>query len=273
MEEFKSFYKRGDRKVNTWCRWNDRIDPYGRGCAHDCSYCYAKSLLDFRKLWNPAEPAVADKRKIRGLVSRLPKDKVIRIGGMTDPFQPIELKCRVTYALLEALKYYRIPYLIVTKSDLIASPEYVALLDRDLSHIQITITTLDDALARTYEHAPAPSRRVAAIERLQELGFDIQVRLSPFIPEYVDRGGGQCDKVRQNTDRIFEGQPLDSKVVRYRLYAIFPQVWRVSSLAFGPENRTGERNNWFQGKDRRRIRPGTSPVFFNARQCKPGRLL
>ena len=198
MEEFKSFYKRGDRKVNTWCRWNDRIDPYGRGCAHDCSYCYAKSLLDFRKLWNPAEPAVADKRKIRGLVSRLPKDKVIRIGGMTDPFQPIELKCRVTYALLEALKYYRIPYLIVTKSDLIASPEYVALLDRDLSHIQITITTLDDALARTYEHAPAPSRRIAAIERLQELGFDIQVRLSPFIPEYVDRGGVnaiKCDKI------------------------------------------------------------------------------
>lgn len=62
---------------------------YGCGCQHDCKYCYAKSLLDFRKLWNPQDPAVADIEKIRKTIATLPKDQVIRLGGMTDCFQPI----------------------------------------------------------------------------------------------------------------------------------------------------------------------------------------
>lgn len=198
MTEFKSFYKKGDRKVNTWCRWDDRFDPYGCGCAHDCSYCYAKSLLAFRGLWHPDNPAVADIEKMRKVISRLPKNKVIRIGGMTDPFQPAELKYRVTGKMLQYFNYYRVPYLIVTKSDLIASDEYIRVLDKELAHIQITITTTDDEFSKTYEHAPVPSKRIAAIEKLQSLGYDVQVRLSPFIPEFVDIdriNAIKCDKI------------------------------------------------------------------------------
>lgn len=197
-KEFKSFYKKGDRKVNTWCRWNDRIDPYGCGCAHDCSYCYAKSLLDFRKMWNPASPSVADPAKIRRVVSKLPRDKVIRIGGMTDPFQPAERTHRVTLSLLKALEEYGVPYLIVTKSDMVADEEYTSVMSTGLAHIQVTITTTDDNLAKTYEHAPVPSKRIKAVERLYELGYDVQVRLSPFIPEYVDIdriNAIKCDKI------------------------------------------------------------------------------
>lgn len=197
-DEFKSFYKKGDRKVNTWCRWNDRLDPYGCGCAHDCSYCYAKSLLEFRGLWNPQEPARASAMEVRKAIRKTPRDKVLRIGGMTDPFQPAELKYHITYSMLRQLNVYRRPYLIVTKSDLVADDRYIAVLDPALAHIQVTITTTDDALCRTYEHAPAPSRRIAAVEKLQALGYDVQVRLSPFIPEYVDLdaiNAIKCDKI------------------------------------------------------------------------------
>ena len=183
-EDFKSFYKKGDRKVNTWCRWNDRLDPYGCGCAHDCSYCYAKSLLDFRGLWHPDNPSRASAMEVRKAIRRTPKDKVLRIGGMTDPFQPAELKYHITYSMLRQLNVYRRPYLIVTKSDLVADDRYLAVLDKEL--------------ARTYEHAPAPSRRIAAVEKLQSLGYDVQVRLSPFIPEYVDLdkiNSIRCDKI------------------------------------------------------------------------------
>lgn len=197
-EEFKSFYKKGNRKVNTWCTWNDRLDPYGCGCAHDCSYCYAKSLLAFRGLWHPEAPTRASAMEIRKKLRRIPANKVIRIGGMTDPFQPAEREYNITYALLKLLNARRRPYLLVTKSDLIADDRYIAVLDKELAHIQITITSTDDALARTYEHAPAPSRRIAAVEKLQALGYDVQVRLSPFIPEYVDLdiiNGIKCDKI------------------------------------------------------------------------------
>ncbi len=196
---YSEFYHAGgDRKTNTWCRWNDRLDPYGRGCQHDCSYCYAKSLLDFRKMWNAKSPMVCDPVKVARLVAKLPRDKVIRIGGMTDPFQPIERREQVTWLMLRALDKRRVPYLIVTKSDMVAEDKYVRVLDPELAHIQITITSTDDALAATYEHAPAPSRRIAAVEKLAALGYDVQVRLSPFIPEYVDIdriNAIKCDKI------------------------------------------------------------------------------
>ncbi len=199
-DEFKSFYKKGNRKVNTWCTWNDRLDPYGCGCAHDCSYCYAKALLDFRGLWHPDAPTPASPMQIRRTLHKMKgTGKVLRIGGMTDPFQPAELTQHVTYSLIRQLNVHRIPYLLVTKSDLVASDAYIGIMDRDLAHIQVTITSTDDALAATYEPgAPAPSRRIAAVERLQALGFDVQVRLSPFIPEYVDLdviNAIKCDKI------------------------------------------------------------------------------
>ena len=48
MSEFKSFYKVVGGNEGNKCQYNARLDTYGCGCAHDCKYCYAKSLLDFR---------------------------------------------------------------------------------------------------------------------------------------------------------------------------------------------------------------------------------
>ena len=160
--------------------------------------CYAKSLLDFRNLWNPEEPAVADIEKIKKKIAKLDKNIVIRLGGMTDCFQPCEKTYRVTYETLKALNEARIEYLIVTKSAIIADDEYIAVLDKDLAHIQITVTSTDDELARTYEKASPPSERIRAIEKLQSLGYDVQLRLSPFIPQYINfekLNAVKCDKI------------------------------------------------------------------------------
>lgn len=165
------------------CNYPTRLDTYGCGCAHDCSYCYAKSLLDFRDLWNPSDPSIGDISAISRQIRTMPKE-VVRLGGMTDCFQPIEKVHKVTYKTIRLLNRRRIPYLIVTKSAMVA--DYMDVLDRDLAHIQITVTTLDDDLCATYEKASPPSERVKAILRLQEAGYDISLRLSPFIPQYVN---------------------------------------------------------------------------------------
>lgn len=67
---------------------------------------------------------------------------------------------------------------------MVADPEYLEILDPELAHIQITVTTLDDDLCATYEKASKPSDRVKAIYLLQERGFDVALRISPFMPEY-----------------------------------------------------------------------------------------
>ena len=199
MKEFKSFFKTVGGNEGGKCGYPTRLDTYGCGCAHDCKYCYAKSLLNFRGLWNAEDPAVADIKKIRRKVRQIAGCQTpIRLGGMTDCFQPAELKYRVTYETIKALNENRVPYLIVTKSPLVSSDEYMAILDKELAHIQITVTTTDDELSRTYEKAPLPNERIKAIEKLQENGFDVTLRLSPFIPEYIDYdrlNAVRCDKI------------------------------------------------------------------------------
>ena len=127
MKEFKSFFKTVGGNEGGKCNYPTRLDTYGCGCQHDCSYCYAKSLLDFRNLWNPQDPSVANIDKIRKTIKKIPKGSIIRLGGMTDCFQPLEKIHRVTYETIEALNEYGIGYLIVTKSDMVASDEYMVI--------------------------------------------------------------------------------------------------------------------------------------------------
>lgn len=200
-KEYKSFYKTVGGNEGNKCHYPTRLDTYGCGCSHDCSYCYAKSLLNFRKMWNPLEPSEADINKIRKKVSKIPKGTpAIRLGGMTDCFMPIEKDRRITYETIKALNEKRQPYLIVTKSALVGDDDYIAIMDKDLAHIQVTVTMFDDNryLKMGYEKASPPSQRIAAIEKLYNVGFDVQLRLSPFIEEFVDfekLANVKCDKL------------------------------------------------------------------------------
>lgn len=197
-KEFKSFYKAVGGGEGDRCNYNVRLDTYGCGCQHNCSYCYAKSLLDFRNLWNSENPSVADISKIKRKISKLPKDQVVRLGGMTDCFQYLEKDLRVTYETIKCLNEYRIPYLIVTKNAMVADDNYINLIDKKLGHIQISISGTSDELVGEYEKASPISKRIEAVEKLQEHGFDVQLRLAPFIPEYVDMdiiNDVKCDKI------------------------------------------------------------------------------
>ena len=187
-KEFKSFYKSVDGNEGSKCNYNTRLDTYGCGCQHDCNYCYAKSLLNFRNLWNATEPSIADIKKIEKKIAKLGQNQVIRLGGMTDCFMPIESVIKNTYKTIELLNNRKIPYLIVTKSNLIANDDYINIMDKDLAHIQVSITCTDDNLYKQlkFEKAALPSERIYAVEKLYENGFDVQVRLSPFIPEFIN---------------------------------------------------------------------------------------
>lgn len=185
-KEFKSFFKTVGGSEGSKCHYPTRLDTYGCGCQHDCKYCYAKSLLDFRKLWNPEEPKVANIKEIEKVLKKIPKGTILRLGGMTDCFQPLEIEKRITFETIKLLNKYGIGYLIVTKSHLVANDEYIEVMDKNLAHIQITVTTLDDKLSIEYEKASVPSKRIEAILKLQENGFDVAIRLSPIIPEYMD---------------------------------------------------------------------------------------
>lgn len=188
MKAFNSIMKTVSGNEGEKCNYNIRLDTYGCGCQHDCSYCYAKSLLSFRNLWNPERPSVADIDQIRRKIRKIRPGEIVRLGGMTDCFQPMELIHRNTYKTIKALNRRRIGYLIVTKSANVARDEYLKIYDPDLAHFQITVTTLDDQLSRTYEKASDPTARIQALQKLQAAGYDVSIRISPILPEYMDFG-------------------------------------------------------------------------------------
>lgn len=136
------------------------------------------------------KPVVASMKQVKSAIKDLIKNKteIVRLGGMTDPFQPIELNYRVTYQIIKMLNKHNIGYLIVTKSHLVANDDYMQIYNPKLAHFQITTTCLDDELYKklNYEKASLPSQRIEAIKKLQNKGYDVAIRLSPLIEEYID---------------------------------------------------------------------------------------
>ena len=167
------------------------INPY-RGCEFGCRYCYARYTHEFMELRDPVlfETRIFAKRfhaaAFRAELARVPRAESIWIGTATDPYQPAERRFQVTRRMLGVLaleKGRRIG--LTTKSDLIARD--LDLLTRIAAenslHINLTITTLDDELARLLEPlAPRPWLRLRAVERLAEKGIRCTVLAHPVMP-------------------------------------------------------------------------------------------
>lgn len=187
-------------------------------------------------------PRVADINKIKKQIDKIPSGSVVRLGGMTDCFQVFENAYKVTYETIKLLNKKRIHYLIVTKSDLVANDRYLEILDKELAHIQISITSTDDKIAFEYEKAPSSSRRIAAIEKLYKMGYDVQLRLSPFIFELIDfniLNSIKCDKILVEFLRVntfikgwFKQIDFSKYTLKHSNYLHLPLEEKVRQLQF-----------------------------------------
>jgi DNA repair photolyase len=175
--------------------FDQSINPY-RGCEHGCIYCYARPThaylghspgLDFEtKLYAKVNAAELLERE---LASPRYQPKVIALGAVTDPYQPIEREHRITRAVLEVLEAARHPVGIVTKSALVVRD--VDILARMAEHglvkVAISVTTLDRGVARKMEpRAATPPRRLEAIRALSAAGVPVGVMAAPIVPAIND---------------------------------------------------------------------------------------
>ncbi len=171
------------------------VNPY-RGCEHGCIYCYARPTheylgfsagLDFESKIMVKTDAPALLRA--ELESRHWQPQVIVMSGVTDPYQPVEKKLRITRGCLEVLAKFCNPVAIITKNRLVTRD--VDLLQKlakfDAAAVNISVTSLDSKLQSLLEpRTSSPEARLDAIKQLRAAGIPVGVMVAPIIPGLTD---------------------------------------------------------------------------------------
>jgi DNA repair photolyase len=171
------------------------INPY-RGCEHGCAYCYARPTheylgfsagLDFETKIMVKHDAPELLRRELGSARWQPK--LLAMSGVTDAYQPVERRLRLTRRCLEVLVEFRNPVAIITKNRLVTRDIDLlgALAEHHAAAVFVSITTLDAALARRLEpRTSPPAFRLQAIAALTQAGIPVGVMAAPMIPGLND---------------------------------------------------------------------------------------
>ncbi len=171
------------------------VNPY-RGCEHGCAYCFARPFheylgfsagLDFETKIVVKENAPELLR--RELSAKKWEPQTLVMSGVTDCYQPIERRLKITRGCLEVLAEFRNPVALITKNHLVTRDADVlgAMAKWNGAAVNISITTLDGDLAKKLEpRASPPARRLAAIQELAAAGVPVRVMFAPCIPGLND---------------------------------------------------------------------------------------
>jgi DNA repair photolyase len=170
-----------------------RLDSY-RGCAFQCSFCYARyrggSLPGDAVV--PSDPKTLERlfqRTFRedqppGVIGQFLRRRVpFHFGGMSDPFQPVERKFRVTQRFLETLARFEYPTVISTRSAMVASEPYLDLI-RQMRCVVVQfsfVSTRPSVSQRLEPHTPAPAKLLAAMESLASRQIPVTCRWQPYV--------------------------------------------------------------------------------------------
>jgi DNA repair photolyase len=171
------------------------LNPY-RGCEHGCIYCYARPTheylgfsagLDFERKIMVKENAPELLRK--EISSPKWQPNVIFMSGVTDCYQPVESRLKLTRRCLEVLAEFRNPVFIVTKNHLVTRDIDVLkeLARHNAVSVWLSITTLDAELRKIMEPRTSPPvARLAALRELSGAGIPVGVNVAPIIPGLTD---------------------------------------------------------------------------------------
>lgn len=171
------------------------VNPY-RGCAHGCSYCYARPTHEY--LGFSAGLDFETKVLVKHRAPQLLRDwlarpswrpQTIAFSGVTDCYQPAERQFRLTRGCLAVAAECGQPIGIVTKNALVARDIDLLkqLAAERAARVCVSITTLDAKLARAMEpRTSSPDARLRTMRELSSVGVPTHLMLAPVIPGLND---------------------------------------------------------------------------------------
>ena len=206
----KSALNRSGIVTDGWC-----LNAYG-GCAHACRYCYAVFMKRFYNERAPWGDFVIVKTNVLDLLDaelKRRRPSKVWLSSVTDPYQPIERKWRLTRGAVERLGAHGFHVSVLTKSALVLRD--LDMLAKSGAEVGLTVTTDDEATARIMEpRVPSPAARIEALARLGDAGIDTYAFVGPALPMDPARLARQLRKV---TGRVL----IDKMNYSHRVMALY----------------------------------------------------
>ena len=215
------------KKPGAWFGAQYNMNIY-RGCCHGCIYSDSRSecyRIDEFDTVRAKEDAL---RIIRDDLRRKVRPGVVATGSMSDPYNPFEKTEELTRHALELIAAYGFGAAVLTKSGLICRDLDVLCEIHKAAPVlcKMTVTTVDDALARRIEpRVSPPSARLEALARLADAGLPTCVLLMPVLPWITDSEENIRQIVRQAKEAGAMGiYPAFGLTMRDRQRAYFYQA-------------------------------------------------
>ncbi len=160
------------------------VNPY-TGCSHGCHYCYAtfmKKYSGHTEAWGDFVDAKVNAPELLAKqLGRAARGNVI-LSSVTDPYQAVESRYRLTRECLIALSGHDFPVAILTKSPLVLRDMEIIERFGDIE-VGLTITTDDDRIREIFEpKAPPVTERLRALQELHGRRIRTYAFIGPTLP-------------------------------------------------------------------------------------------
>ncbi|HAW60686.1 MAG TPA: hypothetical protein DCW86_04375, partial [Actinobacteria bacterium] len=164
------------------------INPYN-GCTHGCSFCYAHAFWGYFQLFRERGVVTVFKNFDEAIARQLDSLSVVSCGYLspvTDPFQLINERYRLSEKIIEVFVDRNIPIEFVTKG--VVGDEAIDLIKRQPhSFGQVSILTADEDLRKKLVPGGASTDELFGnLRRLSGAGVRSVCRIDPVIPLLTD---------------------------------------------------------------------------------------
>jgi DNA repair photolyase len=159
-----------------------------QGCQHRCGYCYATYVWSpefFDKIYAKSNAAEVLENELK----RWKHETVdpVMISSATDPYQPAELKYKLTQKCVKVLQAYGVPYYVFTKSSLIVRDLELHKKYKDKCFLVWSVTTCNEKIRRLVEPGTPPATSMfTVIKKFVDAGVCCGVNIDPILPLITD---------------------------------------------------------------------------------------
>ncbi|MCH4890597.1 radical SAM protein [Acidaminobacter sp. JC074] len=182
------------------------FSPY-KACQHGCKYCDGRSEKYY--IDGDFEKDITVRKNIPSVLEtslrKFREKGIIGISsGVSDPYQPIEIKERLMPQCAEIISRYKYPAMLFTKSNMVMR-------DIDLWEevhkkagftLMMSIVYPNDDIRKHFEpYSSSVEQRLKTLKAFKDRGMSVGVLAMPLLPFLTD-SAGQMDQMMKNYDEI-----------------------------------------------------------------------